>query len=323
MKYIYFLMIALLCVNCSSDEKTIEVVEEGITYGAVLRTLQFNNTTFIVGDSSGVYSVDLEEQDELDGDLFESVDVYAQFIDNTSSNGGTSSSEVLVKSLPADSFVLGPVGLPRTTLEIPFTDLLNATNKVLNEVSCKDQFKIRLDIKLSDGRSFTEGDGSSTVIALGSNFSSPYTYIINVVEPIQDDLFTGTYRVENIIEGPFMNTFLTREDQLVEVKMGHSKNVRFIEAYYIISHIPFEEEKLFEITIACDEVIFANNQFTSREGSCTFQDPPILLGSDVVNGASDPNDDTVFEVQLQEGYLGFDGGCGFNAHVSRLRFSKQ
>ncbi len=105
--------------------------------------------------------------------------------------------------------------------------------------------------------------------------------------------------------------------------MGHSKNVRFIEAYYIISHIQFEEEKLFEITIACDEVIFANNQFTSREGNCTFQDPPILLGSDIVNGSSDPTDDTVFEVQLQEGYLGFDGGCGFNEHVSRLRFSKQ
>ncbi|MFT5892560.1 MAG: hypothetical protein ACI9Y7_002672, partial [Dokdonia sp.] len=38
MKYIYFLIIAFLCVNCSSDEKTIEVVDEGITYGAVLRT---------------------------------------------------------------------------------------------------------------------------------------------------------------------------------------------------------------------------------------------------------------------------------------------
>ncbi len=323
MKNSYFVIIAFLCLNCSSDEKAIEVVDEGITYGAVLRTLQFNNTTFAVGDASGVFSVDLEEQDELDGALFDSVDVYAQFLDNTSSNGGTSSTEVLVKSLLADSFTMGPVGLPRTTLEISFAELLNVTNKGLGDVSCKDQFKIRLDIKLNDGRSFTEGDGSSTVIALGSNFSSPYTYIINIIEPIPDDVFTGIYRVENIVEGPFVNTFLTMEDQLVEVKVGHSKNVRFIEAYYIISHIQFEEEKLFEITIACDEVIFANNQFTSREGSCTFQDPPILLGSDVVNGLANPNDDTVFEVQLQEGYLGFDGGCGFNGHVSRVRFSKQ
>lgn len=316
-------LLLLLVVGCSEDDKTTDVVTENIERGAVLRTLQLNNTNFIVGDASGVFSVFLEEQDIEDGDLMERVDVYVRFIDNTSENGGSNSAEAKVSTLFPDDFTEGPLGLPRTTLEVPFTEIMQVTNTSLDQISCKDQFIIRLDIHLKDGRNFTEGDGSSWIIGLGSSFSSPYNYTINVVEPIGDQLFTGTYLIEYEVRGPFGVTFITDRSRTVEVTVGHSPNVRLFETYYANSHVLAESPKFFEFTVACDEIVFAKNQFTSFEGYCTFSAPPILIGPGIPNGAANPMDDSVFGLNVTEGYLGFDGGCGFGTVVSEMIFSKQ
>jgi hypothetical protein len=317
------ILLVLILVGCDDDEKAIEAVTENIERGAVLRTLSLNNTNFLVGDATGVFSVSLEEQDIQDGDLMERVDIYARFIDNTPENGGSNSVEAKVRTLLPDDFADGPLGLPRTTLEIPITQLMEATSMSMGQMLCKDQFIVRLDIHLKDGRNFTEGDGSSWIIGLGSSFSSPYNYTINIVEPIEDQLFTGTYLIENVVRGPFGVTFVTDQSLTVEVIVGHSPNVRLFETYYAAAHILAEQPKFFEFTVACDEIVFAKNQFTSFEGYCTFSSPPILIGPGIPNGAVNPIDDSVFELNVTEGYLGFDGGCGFGTVVSELKFSKQ
>lgn len=317
------LCVFLGMISCDSDEKTTDIVTEEIERGAVLRTLEINNTSFIVGDASGVFSVFLEEQDIEDGDLMERVDIYARFVDNTSGNGGSNSAEVKVGTMLPEDFTDGPHGLPRSPLELSFAELLEATNTSLSDTACKDQFIVRLDIHLTDGRNFTEGDGSSWIIALGSSFSSPYNYTINIVEPIEDQFFTGTYLIEYIEQGPFGVTFITDSTRTVEVTMGHSTNVRFFETYYAVAHVLAEAPKFFEFTVACDEIIFGKNQFTSFEGYCTYASPPILLGPGIPNGTASELDDSVFELNVTEGYLGFDGGCGFGTQVSKMRFSKQ
>jgi len=315
------LILLVTTLSCNTDEKTIETVDKGITHGAIARTLGFENAEFQVGDTSSYFNVHLEEQDEEDGGLLDAIDVYVSFMDNNPDNGDVSTSEVLLKSLEKDQFEDGPFGLPRTFLNVTYAEALAATSLNDSQVLCKDQFILRLDIRLTDGRSFTTGSAASGIIAYTTFFSSPYCYIINVVEPIEQSLFTGTYSWQSILDGPFGPSLLGTE--LVEIENGHSNTVRKVKLKYILAHL--ENPIYYEFSIVCDEVVFGKNQFTSVEASCSpfGIDAPILLGPGDENAPVNSMDDSVFEVWFVEGYLGFDGQCGFGTVPSRMRFVKQ
>ena len=331
MRNYYFLVIALFCINCSSDDKAIEVVTNEIEYGAVMRTLQVNYAEFHPGDLSTTFSVDLEEQDVEDGALLDQVDVYIRFLDNTTEINDHSTQEVFYRTIEKSDFTIGPEGLPRTNLSISYNEALEITGVTENLVACKDQFLVRLDLKLTDGRSFTLGDSSSIIVAFDSFFSSPFLYTINVVEPIAEDLFTGIYDMESLMNSARLDVAVFTELEedfsaltaLFEIKKGHSTNTRIFEGYYANGHRGGERPRVFEFTVACDEIIFQKNQYSSYRSSCTFQDPIILLGPSDQNGNAGINDDTVFTMHVLEGYLGFDGGCGFGSNEAIVRFSKQ
>ena len=325
MRYLYLCLILLLLLSaCSNDDqKAAVVIEETIERGAVLRTIALDNTTFLTGDSNAVFRVRLEEQDERDGNLMDRVDVYAQFVDRTPENGLENKVEVLIKTLGPEDFENGPVGLPRTTLEVPLSMLLSTLDLDMDALHCTDQFIIRLDIHLTDGRHFTEGDGSSWVIGLGSSFSSPYVYTVQVADAIEPAAFTGVYQISYIERGPFGVTFITDQTETVRIVKGHSPNVRIFESYYGLSHPLAEKPKFFLFTVACDQIHFGKHQFTSFEGYCNFFSPPILIGPGATANTANPNDDSVFILNVPEGYLGFDGGCGFGSTQSSMRFSKQ
>lgn len=331
MKNRYFIALAFLCINCSSDEKTIEVVINDIERGAVIRTLSVNYAEFHPGDLTSTFNVDLEEQDLENGDLLNEVDVYIRFLDNTVTTGNSSTPEVLYKTFTASDFTTGPDDLPRTNLSISYQEALEATGLTENLVECKDQFLVRLDLKLTDGRSFSHGDSSSDIIAFDTFFSSPFCYTINVVEPIPEDAFTGIYNMESLINSARLDVPVFTEVEedfsaliaLFEIRKGHSTNTRVFDAFYANGHRGGERVRTFEFTVACDEIIFQKNQYTSYRSACTFQDPTILLGPSDNNGSSNPSDDTVFTLRVLEGYLGFDGGCGFGTHEAIVKFSKQ
>ena len=325
-------LIICFCFSCSSDDKVVNIVEAGITNGAVLRTVSINYAEFHPGDLTTSFDIDIEEQDVNGGELLDKVDIYIRFLDNTTEDVDNSTVETLYGSIDGSDFFDGPEGLPRTNLTISYSQALEATQITQALVNCKDQFIVRLDLKLTDGRSFSVGDSSSIIIAFDTFFSSPFTYTINVVEPIPNDLFTGVYDMESLkssarLEG--VPVFVTVEEdfsatfELFEIRKGHSSNTRVFDGFYANGHRGGERFRTFEFTIACDEIIFQKNQYTSYRSPCNLQDPIILLGPSDTNGSGIATDDTVFTLNVLEGYLGFDGGCGFESNEAIVKFSKQ
>lgn len=315
---------ALVVFSCSDDEKAIDRVNEELEYGAVVRTLNFNNSEFDVTDPNSVFSVDIEVQDEQDGGLLESVDLFVSFIDNTPAGGDFSTQEVRYGSLFPEDFSNGANGFPRMTLQLSYAELANLVGVPQGSIACKDQFAVRLEINLTDGRSFTTGNASSIILAYETFFSSPYCYFINVVEPLDEDLFVGDYVMTSVVDGPLGPTF-NETDQLVTVmKAPHSGAVRQVLLKHRLSHPTNELPRIYEFSIVCDEIVFRKNQLSSVIGVCTFSSSsPILLGPDTENAPANPLDDSVFEVWFVEGYDGWDGRCGFGTAPSRIRFTKQ
>lgn len=314
----------LLVLSCSDDDKAIDIVTEEIQYGAVVRTLQFNSSEFNVGEPNSTFSVDIEVQDEQDGGLLEAVDLYVRFLDNTPAGGNFSTQEVLYGKLLPDEFSTGANGFPRMTLQITQSELAQATGVSIASIACKDQFLLRAEINLTDGRSFTVGNASSIILAYETFFSSPYCYTINVVEPIDEELFTGEYVMTSIVDGPLGPTFNEVGEAVMVTKAPHSNTVRQVLLKHRLSHPSNELPRIYEFSIVCDEVIFRKNQLSSVIGMCTFSsNSPILLGPDTENAPVSLLDDSVFEVWFVEGYDGWDGRCGFGTAPSRLRFTKQ
>ena len=321
------IILSFVLFSCSSDDKATQIIEADRESGAFVRTLSFNNSDLIQNDLTSTFSVNLEVQDEDQGALLDRLEVFVTFNDNTPDNGAESSQEVLIRTLGSDVFTEGSSGLPRHTLALTQSELLSATNISPDNVQCQDQFQIRLKLNLTDGRSFSVEDGSSSVvIAFDTLFSSPFCYTVNIVEPIDTNQFIGMYQYTSIVNGPFGPTFGT--PKIVEIKRGSSINSRIFEADYIVSR-QNEPSRPFTFLVACDEIIFGKNQISSFFSWCrpgggfSFGGSPVLLGPDVTNSQINPLDDSSFELQFVEGYLGWDGDCEFGTVPVRIQFTKQ
>ena len=329
-KYVLFFLLGGL-FSCTDGDKAIETVVEEVERGAVVRTIALNNVDLDINDLQSTFNIDVEEMDIEEGGLLQEVEVIVQFRDNTPANGNSSVANTLLETIPASEWAVGPApeGLPRTSLIYTYEDLLAVTGLTAAEVSVKDQFIINLNLNLTDGRVFNAFNASSIIIAFNTFFSSPFCYTINMVDPIPEDLFTGMYRMESILDGPNGQTFVDinglpfPDGTIVEVVKGHSSNTREFLARHNLHHVSIEGPRRWEFTVVDDEIVMGKNQLSSPEGYCIFNAAPTLLGPDSVNGPADPNDDTVFELWFVEGFLGFDGECGYGTAPSRYRFSKQ
>ncbi|MFC4636131.1 hypothetical protein ACFO3O_19650 [Dokdonia ponticola] len=315
MKKITFLILSMIvCIACDDEEKAIETVLVEVDRGAVLRTLNFNNGEFVVNDPASIFSVDIEAQDIEDGGLLSTVDVFVSFIDNSPGNS-VSTQPVLLETLTPENFSSTDFGLPRITLEYTYEALLTATGLTLDQTNCKDQFRLDLDLNLSDGLTFNLDNSGGTVVNTSGFFRSPFTYLVNIVEPIASDQFTGIYELTSIEDGFFGPTF--GDDVLVTIRNGHSNNVRIFE-------VEAPENALeIEFSIVCDVAVVTRYQRT-RFG-CTQDDVSdrILIGPDSIPATIDPFDDTVFELHFLEAFEGFDSRCNIANIPSKVRFSKQ
>lgn len=212
------LITAAVLFACSSDETTVDQVVNDTTRGAVLRTISATNDMVYNGvalefEAGSSYSLTIEEQDSEGGDLLSSVNVYARFLDNTlvDTNGDGdidendddfSTGETLIATLQASEFTDGPYGFPRTTFGFTSDELVAAT--IVNDdlIRGLDQFGLRLELLLTDGRTVTNADVTGTVSG-GSFFSSPYDYRSNIGCAITDDLSGDhTYLTTSMTPGP-------------------------------------------------------------------------------------------------------------------------
>jgi len=194
MNKIFLVVLVVMTFGCSDDPKnSIYDVFDGMTHGAVLRTLEITSPTFDVVDFSSYFEMIIEEQDEEFGDLLSQVEVFVN---------STSASEALVRTVPASEFTTSSNGLPSTSIRISLQEAIDALGLAPESVACGDKMVVRLKVHLTDGRTFTNTDASGSL--QGSYFKSPYLYNVNVVANLPSEtLYTGQYLLETITPGVF------------------------------------------------------------------------------------------------------------------------
>lgn len=165
-KIVVLLLSVIMFSGCESDDKAIDLVFDGVSYGAVLRTLEVTGKSFNLSDLNSAFSVIVEEQDEEYGALFSEVEVYV-------SGGAAGTTEAMVSTIPASAFTTGDKGLPVGTISVTLGETLNALGLGSN-YGVGDVYKIRLNLKLTDGREYSASSAASTL--QGSYFSSPFQY---------------------------------------------------------------------------------------------------------------------------------------------------
>lgn len=173
-------------VSCSEAENTINTVMDDYVTGAVLRGWNPTGEYNYFEPASSVFSVTIEEHDEQNGDLMQDVQIFVSL----NGNG-----EVLLKTLVPSDFTTGPTGLPRHDLTVSLGEAISAMGLSSSQYSGGDAVIIRLQLNLTDGRSYTAKDAASSLT--GSYFKSPYQYT-QVIKCIPTQAVAGDYTINMI-----------------------------------------------------------------------------------------------------------------------------
>lgn len=176
--------IAVLFSACAEADKVFDEIQADVTRGAVLRGLEvqsnqvaINSATNTINDGEE-FAVVIQEQDQENGALLSEVEVYVGYSDNTN-DGANDKSEVLLESIPAASFEKDEFGLPRFNYSVSGQAMQSAVGLADADLAGGDNFTVRFELVLTDGRRFTNAQNSGTIT--GSFFSSPFLYNVNVV----------------------------------------------------------------------------------------------------------------------------------------------
>ena len=174
----------LMFIACEDGETTFDEIVENEQRGAVLRTVstQESEVLYDVATSTvlgGNFTVTLEAQDQEDGALLSSVDVFIGFEDETEGGTDNDQDEVMLETIPGSAFSPGPFGLPRTDYTVSAETLQSTLGLTGDQISGGDRFTVRFELVLTDGRRFSLAQNSGVIT--GAFFSSPFRYNVNVV----------------------------------------------------------------------------------------------------------------------------------------------
>ncbi len=307
-KYItnYFSIVAtglvLLFSACEEGDKVFDQIVEAEQRGAVLRTVNLVSNELPIGQSDGAFSVELEIQDQENGTLVNGVEVYVGFNDLTEEVGlGTNVTEALFETVSTSAFSIGEFGLPRFSYSITLPELLSFVGRSEADITGGDQFPIRFELVLTDGRRFSAGQNSGTLT--GSYFSSPFVYNPTVICPIAEGAFTGTYLLTQLNDGPLGTTF---ESVNVEITAtgGTSRSIA-VNAYPQFGG--FARNFLFDLI--CDNIAV---QDVDTGLACVGGGAPVEYTAAATTTTYDQTDDSVIDIIFTE----IGGSCGADVDVS-------
>jgi hypothetical protein len=273
--------VVVLFSACAEGDNVFDQIVGAEQRGAVLRTVSLISNELPIGQADGNFSVELEIQDQEDGTLVNSVEVYAGFNDLTP--------------------LVGEFGLPRFNYSVTLPDLLSFVGRTDADITGGDQFPIRFELVLSDGRRFSAADNSGTLT--GSYFSSPFQYNPTVICPIAEGAFTGTYALTQSNDGPLGTTF---EDANVEITAtgGTSRSIA-VNAYPQFGG--FARNFLFDLI--CDEI---KVQDVDTGLACVAGGDSVQYTAAATTTSYDPADDSVINITFTE----IGGSCGADVEVS-------
>jgi len=294
--------VVVLFSACAEGDNVFDQIVGAEQRGAVLRTVSLISNELPIGQADGNFSVELEIQDQEDGTLVNSVEVYAGFNDLTPLIGpGTNVAEQLLTTVDKSSFTIGEFGLPRFNYSVTLPELLSFVGRTDADITGGDQFPIRFELVLSDGRRFSAADNSGTLT--GSYFSSPFQYNPTVICPIAEGAFTGTYALTQSNDGPLGTTF---EDANVEITAtgGTSRSIA-VNAYPQFGG--FARNFLFDLI--CDEI---KVQDVDTGLACVAGGDSVQYTAAATTTSYDPADDSVINITFTE----IGGSCGADVEVS-------
>ncbi|MFD0796860.1 hypothetical protein ACFQZJ_05275 [Maribacter chungangensis] len=177
--------LAILFASCSEGDEIIDSIFEDVQSGAALRTVEIleDEILFNVATSElvgGNFTVLLEAQDEEDGALLSEVEVYFGFRDNTDEAGADNDrEELLVETIPASAFTPGPFNLPRYEYTTTADAIQSALSLPGDEIFGGDQFTVRFEMVLTDGRRFSFDQNTGTLT--GAFFNARFLHTANIV----------------------------------------------------------------------------------------------------------------------------------------------
>ena len=168
-KLLLIVLFFSVAISCQEPDNAIYDVFEGQTFGAVLRGIEVTSANFDKDDLNSKFEVIVEEQDENKGGLFDKVNVYVTFTDKYDDGVDYSGGETMLKSVPASEFTEGPDGLPRGTISVTLGEVATLFSLSVGEYNAGDLIYTRLELALTDGRTFSKDDASG---------SQSFTYLI-------------------------------------------------------------------------------------------------------------------------------------------------
>ncbi len=186
-KIITLFSLLLITVSCQEPETTINDVLDNYVTGAVLRGWNPTGDYNFFAPSTSIFSVTIEEHDVQKGALMQDVKIYVAL------NGA---GEVLLRTLTSADFTApSPNGLPRHDLVVTLGESIAALGLTSSQYTGGDVINIRLQLNLTDGRSYTAKDAASSLT--GSYFKSPYIYNMTI-KCIPTGAVAGDYTINMI-----------------------------------------------------------------------------------------------------------------------------
>ena len=185
-KIITLFSLLLVTVSCQEPDTTINDVLDNYVTGAVLRGWNPTGDYNFFAPSTSIFTVEIEEHDDQNGALMQDVQVFVSL------NSGT---EVLLRTLTSADFAVGPTGLPRHQLTVTLGESIAALGLSSSQYTGGDVINIRLQLNLTDGRSYTAKDAASSLT--GSYFKSPYIYNMTI-KCIPTGAVAGDYTIDMI-----------------------------------------------------------------------------------------------------------------------------
>ncbi len=186
----YTVLAALALVflgGCSDGESAIYEVLDDTSRGAALRTLESSFPDVAEGSTESTFSGVFEIQSD-ESAAITSVEVFAEFLDNTGASPGNASGQLgTISTFDSTEF-----GLQGFSYSAGVTDILSAAGVALDAVEPGDQYRVRFELVAEDGRRFSAGQNTGTLT--GGYFRSPFQFTASVIcAPLVPT--AGTWRV--------------------------------------------------------------------------------------------------------------------------------
>ncbi len=187
-KYLSVLVLFGL-IGCSSDDKTIDKVFDGVETGAFLR-ITSSTAILDLNDPDSPFAVTLEF-DGQDISMMDRVEYGLTFV------GANASGSADVGTLLPGDFEPSSFGVPASDISITYGEALSALGIAAGDVEPTDALTLVWTVYLTDGRSYGPADANGNVSAIGGFYSSPYKLVavFKCGLTSTDPLFNGNFEV--------------------------------------------------------------------------------------------------------------------------------